>query len=65
MPSSRALKYWGAVPVALVVALFALRACVTTPPLSRLAPADADAHDPPGAQVLAGSIDIARGGKMP
>jgi hypothetical protein len=64
MSRARALRVWGIVPAALVVALVALRACIATPPLSRLAPADADAHDPPDAQVLAGSIDIARGGPV-
>jgi 4-amino-4-deoxy-L-arabinose transferase-like glycosyltransferase len=64
MPESRALKYWGAVPAALVVALFAIRACTATPPLARLALADADAHDPKDTVVRGGSIDVVRGGPV-
>jgi 4-amino-4-deoxy-L-arabinose transferase-like glycosyltransferase len=57
-------RFWGAVPVALIVALLALRACVATDPLSHLARGAVDPADPPGTIVHVGSIDIARGGPV-
>ncbi len=57
-------RWWGAVPLAIAVALFALRACVATPPLSRLAPAPGDPRDPPGSTAEQGSLLIARGGPV-
>jgi 4-amino-4-deoxy-L-arabinose transferase-like glycosyltransferase len=66
MSWARALsaRFWGAIPLALAAALLVLRAMVATPPRDRLAPAPADRRDPPGAVVLAGSIDVARGGPV-
>lgn len=57
-------RWWGAVPVALIVALFALRALIHTPPLAQLAPVAAEPADPPGTRALAGSIYVARGGPV-
>ncbi|HEY5924943.1 MAG TPA: hypothetical protein VIV11_24850 [Kofleriaceae bacterium] len=55
------------IPPALVVALFALRACLVTNPLDnlRVVPAtEADPNDPPGAIARTGSLYIARGGPV-
>jgi len=57
-------RWWGAIPLGVVVALLAARACLHTPPLDRLAVAAADASDPPGAIARTGSIFIARGGPV-
>lgn len=69
MPEPRALnawlaRGWGAISIAVVVALFALRACATTAPLDRLAPAPAEPGDPPGSSARAGALWIARGGPV-
>jgi 4-amino-4-deoxy-L-arabinose transferase-like glycosyltransferase len=58
------MRFWGVIPVALVVALLGVRACVTTAPLDRLAIGEAQTGDPPGTVVHEGSIDIARGGPV-
>ena len=65
MPRSRALiRYWGIVPIALAIALFALRALLATTPLDNLAPVTADPRDPPGTHVREGWLYIARGGPV-
>jgi 4-amino-4-deoxy-L-arabinose transferase-like glycosyltransferase len=66
VPGPRELiaKFWGAVPVALVVGLFALRACLATAPLDHLRAAAADPNDPPGTVAREGSLYIARGGPV-
>jgi hypothetical protein len=51
-------------PPALVVALLALRACLASAPLDRLAPAAPNPRDPPGTVARAGSLYIARGGPV-
>ncbi|MBA3539888.1 MAG: glycosyltransferase family 39 protein [Deltaproteobacteria bacterium] len=57
-------RLWGLIPVAIIVALFALRAGLHDEPLERLAPTTRVAADPLEAQVLVGSLDIARGGPV-
>ncbi|MDB4953164.1 MAG: 4-amino-4-deoxy-L-arabinose transferase and related glycosyltransferase of family-like protein [Myxococcales bacterium] len=57
-------RYWGAIPFALAIGLFALRACVVTPPLDRLAIVAGDPKDPPGTTARAGSLEIVRGGPV-
>ncbi|HUJ57146.1 MAG TPA: glycosyltransferase family 39 protein [Kofleriaceae bacterium] len=57
-------RYWGAIPIALAIALLALRALLATAPLDRLAPAPSEPRDPPGSHALAGSLAIARGGPV-
>jgi 4-amino-4-deoxy-L-arabinose transferase-like glycosyltransferase len=57
-------RFWGAIPIALAIGLFALRACVTTPPRDRLAFAPADERDPQGTIAQQGSLLIARGGPV-
>ena len=59
-----AVRFWGAVPIALAIALFGLRACIHTNPLDQLRPAAAQGGDPPSAQPLAGSVLVARGGPL-
>src|SRR5687768_10528619 len=60
-------KYWGVFPVAIVIALFAVRACLSTPPLENLGRDSPDAReprDPPGTVVYEGSLYNARGGPV-
>ncbi len=65
MPGPRAvMRFWGAVPVALVVVLLALRACLVTAPLDNLARGGANPRDPAGTVVYEGSLHIARGGPV-
>jgi len=65
VPRARSLiRYWGALPIALAIALLALRAVVATPPLEQLAPAASDPRDPPGTHARVGSLLIARGGPV-
>ncbi|HEX5061241.1 MAG TPA: glycosyltransferase family 39 protein [Kofleriaceae bacterium] len=53
------------IPAALVVGLFALRACTATPPLDNLRIVAADpVNDPPGTVAREGSLYIARGGPV-
>ena len=52
------------IPIALVVALLGIRACVVTDPRERLTPAAADPRDPPGTTAATGSLAIARGGPV-
>ncbi len=63
----RLIRFWGVIPPVLVVALFALRACLHTPQVGNLAPAAPDVHDPrdpAGTRVYTGSLYIARGGPV-
>ena len=60
----RAIRFWGVVPIALAIALFGVRAWIHTEPLDRLSPVPAQGGDPPGAQPLAGSVLVARGGPL-
>ena len=69
MPGTRTLsenvrRYWGAIPVALAIALLVLRALLHTPPLDNLAPAPSLPGDPPGTRAYAGYVMIARGGRF-
>jgi 4-amino-4-deoxy-L-arabinose transferase-like glycosyltransferase len=57
-------KYWGALPVVVVIALLGLRACLATPPLDNLSRVAAEPTDPPGTTAYAGSLYIARGGPV-
>lgn len=57
-------RFWGAIPVAILVGLFALRAALHEPPLDRLAPVAAEPGDPPGTTARAGSLWIDRGGPV-
>jgi hypothetical protein len=57
-------RLWGLVPLAIAVGLIALRACLHQAPLDALAPAPAEAADPPGTTAYAGSIAIERGGPV-
>ncbi len=59
-----AIRFWGVVPIALAIALFGVRACIHTEPIDRLRPVPAQGGDPPGAQPLAGSVLVARGGPL-
>jgi 4-amino-4-deoxy-L-arabinose transferase-like glycosyltransferase len=52
------------IPAALVVTLFALRACLATAPLDHLRVTATDAKDPPGTVAREGSLYIARGGPV-
>jgi 4-amino-4-deoxy-L-arabinose transferase-like glycosyltransferase len=57
-------RWWGALPVAIAVALLALRACVAVAPRDRLAPVASEPGDPPGTTAAVGSIYVARGGPV-
>jgi len=57
-------RFWGALPVAIVVGLLALRACVAVSPRDRLAPVESEPSDPPNTTATAGSIYVARGGPV-
>ena len=57
-------RYWGALPVAFVVALLALRACVVTQPLDQLRRVAGEPADPPNSVAYEGSVLIARGGPV-
>ena len=57
-------RFWGAIPLGVAIALFALRAWLSTAPLDRLAPTATDPGDPAGAVVRTGSIFVARGGPV-
>lgn len=58
------LRWWGVVPVLIVVALFALRAWLHVEPVDRLAIVAGEPADPPGTVPRAGSIYVARGGPV-
>jgi 4-amino-4-deoxy-L-arabinose transferase-like glycosyltransferase len=60
----RLARFWGAIPIGVAIALFALRAGLHTAPFDRLAPAAAEPGDPAGAVARTGSIFIARGGPV-
>ncbi|MGE0548983.1 MAG: ArnT family glycosyltransferase [Kofleriaceae bacterium] len=65
MPWPRGLiKYWGAIPVALVIALFCLRAAIHIDPMDQLAVATPQPADPAGAIVRTGSLAVMRGGPV-
>jgi 4-amino-4-deoxy-L-arabinose transferase-like glycosyltransferase len=57
-------RFWGAIPIALIVILLALRGCLTTHPLENLARSDANPRDPQGTVAYTGSLHIARGGPV-
>jgi hypothetical protein len=57
-------RFWGAAPIAAVIALWLIRAWLHVAPVDRLAPAAPDANDPVGASVRTGSLFIARGGPV-
>jgi hypothetical protein len=63
-PRTLIRRFWGAIPIALAIALLALRACVATAPLDNLAPSPADPKDPPGTIAHEGYLMIARGGPV-
>ncbi|MDB4963123.1 MAG: 4-amino-4-deoxy-L-arabinose transferase and related glycosyltransferase of family-like protein [Myxococcales bacterium] len=58
------IRWWGAVPLTLVIGLFALRACIHVEPRARLRVVAPAVSDPPGAIAQAGSLAIARGGPV-
>jgi 4-amino-4-deoxy-L-arabinose transferase-like glycosyltransferase len=60
----RIARLWGAIPIAIAVALLVARAQLHTPPLDRLAVAAAEPADPAATTARAGSIFIARGGPV-
>jgi 4-amino-4-deoxy-L-arabinose transferase-like glycosyltransferase len=66
VPRARQLvaTYWLAIPALVIVALFALRALLVTPPLDNLRVVESDPRDPPGTVARAGSLYIARGGPV-
>ena len=69
MPGPRALiagwaRWWGAIPIALAVGLFAARACVHVAPEDRMVPVAAQPGDPSGSRAFAGTLDVARGGPL-
>jgi 4-amino-4-deoxy-L-arabinose transferase-like glycosyltransferase len=59
-----ASRWWGALPALVVVALFAVRACIAVAPLDNLAPVASEPRDPPHTRALTGSLYIARGGPV-
>jgi 4-amino-4-deoxy-L-arabinose transferase-like glycosyltransferase len=63
-PRELIARYWGALPVVLVVVLLAARACLATDPLDQLARVASDAKDPAGTVAREGSLLIARGGPV-
>ncbi len=64
MPRPRALRFWGAIPIALAIGLFGLRAGLHVDPKDRLAAVGAWDGDPVGSQPLGGSVLVARGGPL-
>jgi 4-amino-4-deoxy-L-arabinose transferase-like glycosyltransferase len=58
------VRYWFALPIALTVALLALRSCLVTPQLGQLTRVASDPRDPPGTVAYTGSLMIARGGPV-
>jgi 4-amino-4-deoxy-L-arabinose transferase-like glycosyltransferase len=61
---ARLPRWWGAIPIALVIGLLALRACVHVDPRDRLRVVPSAADDPPGTIAQAGSLAVARGGPV-
>ncbi|MEO7731133.1 MAG: glycosyltransferase family 39 protein [Kofleriaceae bacterium] len=64
VPRRRITRFWGVVPVAIVIALFGLRAGLHVDPLDRLAVVAREPADPPGSIARAGSIAVTRGGPV-
>jgi hypothetical protein len=62
--SRRWPRGWGAIPLAVAIGLWAVRAGCAVAPLDRLGPAAAEPLDPPGSIARAGSIFVARGGPV-
>ena len=60
----RLQRVWWLVPIAIVVALFGLRAIVHVDSRARLTPVPAEAGDPAGSTAGTGSIYVARGGPL-
>ena len=61
---TKLLRAWPVIALALVVAIFALRACVHTDPIDNLTRVANDAADPKGTVAYQGSVFIARGGPV-
>ena len=57
-------RWWGVIPIAIAVGLFALRACVHTDPRERLRSVASAVDDPPGTIAQEGSLAIVRGGPV-
>lgn len=57
-------RWWGVVPIVLVIGLFALRAGLHVDPRARLRPVPAAPADPPGARAGSGSLAVVRGGPL-
>jgi 4-amino-4-deoxy-L-arabinose transferase-like glycosyltransferase len=60
----RASRRWGALAIASVIVLFALRACLVTAPLENLSRSATEPTDPAGTIAYEGSLYIARGGPV-
>jgi 4-amino-4-deoxy-L-arabinose transferase-like glycosyltransferase len=63
-PRTLIARYWGAIPIAIAIALLVLRALLHTAPLDNLAPVPSDPSDPPGTRAYAGYVMVARGGPV-
>jgi len=57
-------RWWGVLPIAIAIGLFALRACVHTDPRARLRVVASAVDDPPGTVAQEGSLAIVRGGPV-
>ncbi len=62
--TQRMPRWWPAVPIAIVIGLFALRAWVHTEPRDNLRVVASTADDPPGTVAQEGSLAIVRGGPV-
>jgi 4-amino-4-deoxy-L-arabinose transferase-like glycosyltransferase len=58
------LRFWGVIPVAMMVLLLGFRALVHMDPLDKLAQVPPEPGDPPGTTAYAGSLHVARGGSI-
>ncbi len=66
MPGPRALirRFWGVIPIALAIVLFAVRACVHVPAIDRMVPAPSQTDDPPKSRAHTATLWVPRGGPM-
>ena len=65
MPGPRALtRFWGVIPIAVAIGLFAVRACVHVPAVDRMVVTPSLADDPPKAQARTATLWVPRGGPL-
>jgi hypothetical protein len=63
-PRALITRFWGVIPIALAIVLFAARACVHVAPIDRMVVSPAQIEDPPSSHAETATLWVPRGGPM-